>query len=378
MLESKQQLSNKIRNRRWTERENEALRQGILKFGVGQWKKIKESAGDVLDHRSNVDLKDRYRNIQSVRDRIVKLMHEIPVETASKVLVSLQLDSLSSYEFLRRDVEHLHWDLLPEIERTMRDLQESEHKRIAFKNISSQQNIRISKTGNTNPSPPALVGPDQLVSTESSASVKPASPRSDFEVKQQEVTGVSANSEMDELPKRRDWIDENIFVLSPGKGKRRPCLARRSDIHQLQPSPRTSEVTQRLQDYSESCEVQGLRVESSEDEEVEFISGSVSTRHHCNTTGSSNSRSNKPERFYCGYIHELVLYAGNNPASTRQVRNWLLTHSHLCPVDNFTECDIDHIVPRSLGGHDHPYNYYIMPTSMNKKFNKWMTKGSFS
>ena len=76
-----------------------------------------------------------------------------------------------------------------------------------------------------------------------------------------------------------------------------------------------------------------------------------------------------------------------------QVRSWLLSHPHLCPVDSFQECDIDHIIPRSLGGHDHPYNYYIMPKrccqieslerslrlmrcSMNQRFNKWMTRGN--
>ena len=34
---------------------------------------------------------------------------------------------------------------------------------------------------------------------------------------------------------------------------------------------------------------------------------------------------------------------------------------------------IDHIIPNSLGGVDHPRNYFLLCGSINSSFNKWFT-----
>jgi hypothetical protein len=50
-------------------------------------------------------------------------------------------------------------------------------------------------------------------------------------------------------------------------------------------------------------------------------------------------------------------------ASTRQVRRWLGQEGVA-----LAGYDIDHIVPRCLGGLDHPYNYCIVPTGLNRRW----------
>ncbi|QDZ25961.1 hypothetical protein A3770_20p84790 [Chloropicon primus] len=54
---------------RWTEEEEMALRQGVEKHGTGRWKYIKTDPDFemVLSKRSNVDLKDKWRNILVAR-----------------------------------------------------------------------------------------------------------------------------------------------------------------------------------------------------------------------------------------------------------------------------------------------------------------------
>ena len=54
------------RGKSWSEEENEALRQGVAVYGIGSWQSIlQDSRFKILklNKRSNVNLKDRYRNI---------------------------------------------------------------------------------------------------------------------------------------------------------------------------------------------------------------------------------------------------------------------------------------------------------------------------
>jgi len=50
---------------RWSEEEEVALREGVQKYGIGKWKSIKtdDAYKEILWNRSNVDLKDKWRNI---------------------------------------------------------------------------------------------------------------------------------------------------------------------------------------------------------------------------------------------------------------------------------------------------------------------------
>ncbi|KAK9820558.1 hypothetical protein WJX72_011639 [[Myrmecia] bisecta] len=50
---------------KWTEEEERALRRGVAKYGVGKWRLIQkdEQIGEILENRSNVDLKDKWRNL---------------------------------------------------------------------------------------------------------------------------------------------------------------------------------------------------------------------------------------------------------------------------------------------------------------------------
>lgn len=54
---------------RWSREEEEALKAGILKHGAGKWTAILKDAEfrSILALRSNVDLKDKYRNMGTVR-----------------------------------------------------------------------------------------------------------------------------------------------------------------------------------------------------------------------------------------------------------------------------------------------------------------------
>jgi len=49
-------------NKRWTDEETKCLKQGVEMFGLGQWLKIKRCFASALSDRTNVDLKDRWRN----------------------------------------------------------------------------------------------------------------------------------------------------------------------------------------------------------------------------------------------------------------------------------------------------------------------------
>lgn len=49
--------------KRWNSVEEDTLRNGVYKFGEGNWKQILMAYGDVFEGRTNVDLKDKWRNM---------------------------------------------------------------------------------------------------------------------------------------------------------------------------------------------------------------------------------------------------------------------------------------------------------------------------
>ncbi|XP_057772559.1 uncharacterized protein LOC130992093 isoform X2 [Salvia miltiorrhiza] len=51
------------RGRRWSLQEEEALRNGVTRFGKGYWKLILDNNRDVFEGRTEVDLKDKWRNM---------------------------------------------------------------------------------------------------------------------------------------------------------------------------------------------------------------------------------------------------------------------------------------------------------------------------
>ena len=48
---------------RWTEEEVEYLKEGVERFGIGNWKAIRQNYS-FHRRRTNVDLKDKWRNLQ--------------------------------------------------------------------------------------------------------------------------------------------------------------------------------------------------------------------------------------------------------------------------------------------------------------------------
>ena len=60
------------KRKRWTDDEDAALLHGVETYGVGQWKLMWDRSGGLggpLADRGQVDLKDRYRNIQRKAER---------------------------------------------------------------------------------------------------------------------------------------------------------------------------------------------------------------------------------------------------------------------------------------------------------------------
>ncbi|KAE9021202.1 hypothetical protein PF006_g5386 [Phytophthora fragariae] len=52
----------------WSEDEEKFLRQGVERHGIGKWKQIlRDGAGVFSSHRTNVDLKDKWKNMQTAR-----------------------------------------------------------------------------------------------------------------------------------------------------------------------------------------------------------------------------------------------------------------------------------------------------------------------
>lgn len=56
-----------------------------------------------------------------------------------------------------------------------------------------------------------------------------------------------------------------------------------------------------------------------------------------------------------------------------QVRKWLKENpkKHNFDVSKIDKYHVDHIIPQELGGHDYPYNYFLMEEKANEMFNKW-------
>ncbi|CAN6169357.1 unnamed protein product [Urochloa humidicola] len=61
--------AHKIR-KKWSEREEKTLLEGVEKYGKGNWKDIKMAYPDVLEERSTIDLKDKFRNMERYHESV--------------------------------------------------------------------------------------------------------------------------------------------------------------------------------------------------------------------------------------------------------------------------------------------------------------------
>ena len=78
--QSKQKSKQTRWHTRWGLDEVQALIEGVSRCGVGNWSRIKELGVPELDHRTNIDLKDKWRNLL----RIATLPTPSGRETTSK------------------------------------------------------------------------------------------------------------------------------------------------------------------------------------------------------------------------------------------------------------------------------------------------------
>lgn len=77
--------------RRWASVEKECLKQGVALYGEGNWLKIKQHFPHELADRSNVDLKDKWRNLygnRQSRKRKQKQNHSARVEKGARLVVA--------------------------------------------------------------------------------------------------------------------------------------------------------------------------------------------------------------------------------------------------------------------------------------------------
>lgn len=77
--------------RRWASVEKECLTQGVALYGEGNWLKIKQHFPHELADRSNVDLKDKWRNLygnRQSRKRKQKQSHSACVEKRARPVVA--------------------------------------------------------------------------------------------------------------------------------------------------------------------------------------------------------------------------------------------------------------------------------------------------
>lgn len=79
-----------------------------------------------------------------------------------------------------------------------------------------------------------------------------------------------------------------------------------------------------------------------------------------------------------------MIATGKGKMSCTEVRRWFETTLQTFPKSyedegySWTTCQIDHILPTSLGGVDHPYNYYILPDTINRDWSGWWTRAKRS
>lgn len=81
---------------------------------------------------------------------------------------------------------------------------------------------------------------------------------------------------------------------------------------------------------------------------------------------------------YCGNNAELINFARRKHGKTggmsnTQVRNWLKKNPEYIPAWlKDTNWEVDHIISHAVGGMPWPYNFFIMPKSMNAHFRQWV------
>ncbi|CAN6200392.1 unnamed protein product [Urochloa humidicola] len=61
--------AHKIR-KKWSEIEEKTLLEGVEKYGKGNWKDIKMAYPDILEERSTIDLKDKFRNMERYHESV--------------------------------------------------------------------------------------------------------------------------------------------------------------------------------------------------------------------------------------------------------------------------------------------------------------------
>lgn len=79
---------------------------------------------------------------------------------------------------------------------------------------------------------------------------------------------------------------------------------------------------------------------------------------------------------YLGDCPQLVLQATKGGMTPEAVRQWLQRYPECCPVKphELRDFAIDHIIPKKLGGHDHPCNYFLLEKSVNRHLGYFVTK----
>jgi hypothetical protein len=93
---------------------------------------------------------------------------------------------------------------------------------------------------------------------------------------------------------------------------------------------------------------------------------------------------------YIGGVQQQA-YLGNNEAlrehmtrksmttmTTARVRKWLEDNGGFPPKYtnaklSLADFDIDHILPKSVGGQDHPFNFVLLPKKLNSSLSGWWT-----
>ncbi|KAJ0628893.1 putative transcription factor MYB-HB-like family [Helianthus annuus] len=58
-----EKLVRQRKKKRWSPLEEDTLRTGVQKYGKGNWKLILSMYRDIFEDRTEVDLKDKWRNL---------------------------------------------------------------------------------------------------------------------------------------------------------------------------------------------------------------------------------------------------------------------------------------------------------------------------